>query len=125
MEEIDLLSNKQFFQPDRGFFNGIERVIVNRQVRFFGDKECIYTYNGIQHHHELMPEGIGKVNERLQRYCSHTINSTGVNIYLNGQGMGKHSDSEKDIVEGSTIASVSLGPVAQMIFTNIASKTRK
>ena len=48
-----------------------------------------------------------------------------MNIYLNGQGMGKHSDSEKDIVEGSTIASVPLGTVAQMIFTNIASKDQK
>ena len=100
-------------------YGGIEKVIKNREVAFFGNKDYSYTYNNISHDHKPMPEKIGVLNENLQKHCSHPINSTGVNVYLNGQGIGKHSDSEVDVIPESTIASVSLGTVtAQMRFTH-------
>jgi len=87
-----------------------KEITTKRKVAFYADSKIEYTYsNKTKKGLEWTP----LLMEIKQIVGSHTgcnYNACLLNLYHNGEeGMGWHSDDEKEIVPNSSIASLSLG----------------
>jgi alkylated DNA repair dioxygenase AlkB len=98
---------------------------VPRLIVWFGDVN--YTYSGITHHAQPMPEFIAYVRDILETLCSQKLNkkvkfnSVLLNYYRNGNdSISFHSDDERELKEEPIIASVSLGATRRFIFKSKA-----
>lgn len=93
-------------------FGGASKVPLPRLVAWYGDPGARYFYSGI--HNEPIPWPVGELTSMRDR-CSalfpdHPFNSVLLNWYRSGDdSIGYHVDNERDLVDNSTIATVSLG----------------
>ena len=92
-------------------------VTTSRKVAWVGDPQCRYTYSGI----EKIPQGWTKellqIKHQLEAATGYTYNSCLLNLYHNGEeGMGWHSDNEKELDSTTPIASISLGARRKFAF---------
>lgn len=85
-------------------------ITINRKVAFYADSFIEYTYS------KKTKRGLAwtPLLQELKKFVSaHTdcdYNACLLNLYHNGdEGMGWHSDDEKEIVPNSSIASLSFG----------------
>lgn len=95
-----------------------------RKVAWVGDPECLYTYSGVQ----KIPQGwtteLTQMRNKLEQFTGHTYNSCLLNLYHTGEeGMGWHSDNEKELDSAVPIASVSLGARRKFAFRHKQDKT--
>lgn len=106
----EILNNqRKHFSPDVFNYSG-KLVPSPRLMCAFGEKPMMYFYSGISRKCLVWFPLLKELRDKVQPYCSHNINYALVNIYRDGKdSIGWHSDNEKDIVEHSTIASISLG----------------
>ena len=75
-----------------------------------GNKDLKYEYSGIVRETTPWTREVREVRDRVSRWCGADFNFVVINRYRNGRdSVSWHSDNEKDIVAGSTIASVSVG----------------
>jgi len=90
-----------------------------RLVAVLGDEGTHYQYNNSTKvatgwHSELLP-----VKNKIEELTGQKYNFALLNLYRDGQdSIGAHSDSEKDIVADSTIASLSLGATRDFYLQN-------
>ncbi len=81
-----------------------------RKVAAFSSDEKTYSYAGYTRGSIKWTPELLKLKEKLEKVFGETFNYALVNRYNDGSDyIGWHADDEKDIREGSTIASVSLG----------------
>lgn len=102
-----------------------KEIPVPRLIAWFG--EVNYTYSGITHHAQPIPDFIEQVKQVLEKLCSEKLdkkvkfNSVLMNYYRHGKdSISFHSDDEKELDELPVIASVSLGVTRKFIFKNKA-----
>lgn len=86
----------------------------NRQTAFYGEPGTFYKYsrrdNAARPWEEDASGTLLAIRDHLERVTGETYNLCLLNLYeTKARNIGKHSDDEKDLVEGSRIASVSLG----------------
>lgn len=100
-----------------------KEIPIPRLIAWFGDVN--YTYSGITHYAQAMPDFINMVKQVLENLCSQKLgkkvkfNSVLLNYYRNGKdSISFHSDDEKELDEQPVIASVSLGVTRKFIFKN-------
>ncbi|MDP4996511.1 MAG: alpha-ketoglutarate-dependent dioxygenase AlkB [Akkermansiaceae bacterium] len=101
-----------------------KRIITARKVAWFADGGMPYSYSGTTKQalgwSELLL-GLKKVAEEKTRA---DYNSCLLNLYHGGdEGMGWHSDDEKEIASGSSIASLSFGAERKFSFKHKETKT--
>ncbi len=90
---------------------------MRRKIAWLGDKPFKYKYGGIVKTASLWPKELLYLKEKAERFSNSKFNSCLLNLYFDGDdGMGWHSDNEKELVKNSTIASVSLGAVRPFKF---------
>ena len=102
MEEIDWRQEKLilFGKP----------IQMRRKIAWLGDKPFKYKYGGSIKTASLWPKGLLNLKEKVELSSNSKFNSCLLNLYFDGDdGMGWHSDNEKELIKNSTIASVSLG----------------
>jgi alkylated DNA repair dioxygenase AlkB len=95
-----------------------------RVVASVGEEGTKYRYNGAERVNSgwMVPK-IKRMANRIGRYTGQRYNFCLINKYENGSDyIGYHSDKEKDIVEGSVIASVSLGATRRFNIKMIGGK---
>ena len=106
---FDLLNKKIAWEHDVIHLFG-KKIVTSRQVAWYGDKPFDYSYS--KHSRKALPWS-GELKELLQKVSDEThteYNSCLLNLYHNGEeGMGWHSDDEKELLRDGTIASVSFG----------------
>jgi len=99
-------------------------VSTSRKVAWIGDPECLYTYSGVQKIPQEWTQELQQIKHRLEQTTGHTYNSCLLNLYHNGdEGMGWHSDNEKELDSTTPIASMSLGARRKFAFRHKQDKT--
>ena len=69
-----------------------------------------YNYNGQRHVGKPIPPFLQKILEKIKELCGHDITHILANYYEDGGvGVPHHSDNERGVRPGSTIATISLG----------------
>lgn len=100
-----------------------KEITTKREVAFYGDEGIEYTYSkktkkGLQWTTTLL-----QMKYLVESYTKSTYNACLLNLYHDGkEGMGWHSDDEKEIVPNSSIASLSIGNDRKFSFKHKSTK---
>lgn len=104
---------------ERDEYNIFGKIIQSpRQISAFGEKDYTSKFKPTKsytnHHrrplHDEWPQELLKLKERVEEFTKETFPFALINRYNNGNdSIMWHSDNEKDIVENSSIVSISLG----------------
>ena len=95
-----------------------------RKVIWVGNPECAYTYSGVQKTPQAWTNELLQMKLKLEKFTGYTYNSCLLNLYHSGaEGMGWHSDDEKELDARAPIASVSLGAQRKFAFRHKQDKT--
>ena len=83
---------------------------MRRKIAWLGDKPFQYNYGGSTKTASLWPEGMQGLKKQIEASAKTKFNSCLLNLYFDGDdGMGWHSDNEKELIKNATISSISLG----------------
>jgi alkylated DNA repair dioxygenase AlkB len=87
-----------------------KRIVTARQVAWYGDPGCDYTYSGMTKAALPWTEALLELKAVVESRSGAAFNCCLLNLYHHGnEGMAWHSDDEPEIVRESAIASLSLG----------------
>ncbi|MDN3665368.1 alpha-ketoglutarate-dependent dioxygenase AlkB [Algibacter miyuki] len=119
---FDRLLNYIEWENDKAIIFG-KLVITKRKVAWYGDKAFDYTYSkttksGLPWTKELL-----ELKSIVENKTGETFNSCLLNLYHNGdEGMGWHSDGEKDLKINGAIGSLSFGAERKFLFKHKKTK---
>ena len=100
-----------------------KKIITKRKVAWYGDREFEYTYSKIKRKAHLWTPELVQLKKQVEVKSGETFNSCLLNLYHSGdEGMGWHSDAEKDLKKNAAIASVSFGADRKFAFKHKESK---
>ncbi len=92
-------------------------ITTKRKVAWVGDAGCSYTYSGVKKFPQAWTPALLEIKQRIEALAKHTFNSCLLNLYHDGrEGMGWHSDDEKELDQAAPIASVSFGGERKFAF---------
>jgi alkylated DNA repair dioxygenase AlkB len=98
-------------------------VATPRLSSWHGDPDAHYTYSGLTLAPRPWSPLLTALRQRLSAECDTLFNSALLNYYRDGSdGMGWHSDDEKELGREPCIASLSLGATRRFLLRH---KTRK
>jgi|TARA_B110000259_G_scaffold15497_1_gene16238 alkylated DNA repair dioxygenase AlkB len=98
-------------------------IITKRKVAWYGDKPFDYTYSKTTKSALPWTKELLEVKEIIENKTGETFNSCLLNLYHTGEeGMGWHSDGEKDLKKNGAIASLSLGAERKFAFKHKATQ---
>ncbi len=88
-----------------------KEVPLPRLVSWHGDPGARYYYSGIQNEPAPWTETLLALKKKCDAlFPTHPFNSVLLNYYRSGDdAIGDHCDNERDLVDNSTIATISLG----------------
>jgi alkylated DNA repair dioxygenase AlkB len=113
---FDLLGRTVPWQHDEVVMFG-RRITTAREVAWYGDEGCAYTYSGATKLPLAWAPGLLELKTLVEEITGSVFNSCLLNRYPSGaEGMGWHSDDEKSLVRDACIASVSLGAARKFVF---------
>lgn len=99
-------------------------VTTRRQVAWVGDPSCAYTYSGVKKEPQPWTKELLVIKNQLQQFTEFKFNSCLLNLYHDGNdGMGWHSDDERELDPKSPIASLSLGATRKFNFRHRGDKS--
>jgi alkylated DNA repair dioxygenase AlkB len=118
---IDLFNNIQWRNENLIMFG--KEITTKRKVAFYSDSMIQYTYSNKTKKGLTWTPLLLEIKQIVTSYTSTNYNACLLNLYHDGnEGIGWHSDDEKEIIPNSSIASLSLG--AERKFT-LKHKLRK
>ena len=119
---FEILLNTIEWKNDEVLMFG-KKIITKRKVAWYGDSEFEYTYSKITRKAHLWTPELVQLKKQVESKSGETFNSCLLNLYHSGdEGMGWHSDAEKDLKKNAAIASVSFGAERKFAFKNKESK---
>ena len=99
-------------------------ITMRRKIAWVGDLNCSYTYSGIRKKPQAWTSELLLIKAKLEGIAQTDFNSCLLNLYHDGSdGMGWHSDNEKELDKQSPIASLSLGATRKFAFRHKKEKT--
>jgi len=99
-------------------------ITTKRKVAWVGDAGCSYTYSGVKKFPQAWTADLLHIKHKLESLTHSAFNSCLLNLYHDGdEGMGWHSDDEKELDSAAPIASVSLGGARKFAFKHKLDKT--
>jgi alkylated DNA repair dioxygenase AlkB len=103
-----------------------KKIITNRKVAFYAaNSEINYKYSKITKNTAVFIPVLLEIKEKIEMITHQTFNSCLFNLYQNGnEGMGWHSDNEKELKPNGTIASISFGAERNFSFKHNHTKLR-
>jgi len=123
-EFFDQLCQQINWQPDELIIRGKRRV-TKRKVAWYGNKPYAYHYSNTRKVAEPWIPVLRELKNIVQEETGESYNACLLNLYHDGtEGMSWHSDAEKELVPGATIASFSLGAQRKFCFRHKQSKER-
>lgn len=100
-----------------------KKIITKRKVAWYGDAELEYTYSNTTKKAIYWTTELLELKEIAELKSGETFNSCLLNLYHSGEeGMGWHSDAEKDLKKNAAIASISFGVERKFVFKHKKSK---
>ena len=120
---IDQLKKSLRWNADQLIMFG-KLVTTRRKVAWVGEPECTYTYSGVKRNPQAWTPELLSMKTRLEKLTQSEFNSCLLNFYHDGaDGMGWHSDDEKELDTKSPIASLSLGSTRKFAFRHKINKS--
>jgi alkylated DNA repair dioxygenase AlkB len=103
-----------------------KKIITNRKVAFYAASADInYKYSKITKNTAVFIPVLLEIKEKIEMITHQTFNSCLLNLYQNGnEGMGWHSDNERELKPNGTIASISFGAERNFSFKHNNTKQR-
>ncbi|ABP34867.1 alpha-ketoglutarate-dependent dioxygenase AlkB family protein [Polynucleobacter asymbioticus] len=99
-------------------------ISTRRKVAWIGDPKCTYTYSGVKKQPQSWTPELLIIKRQLEELPQAEFNSCLLNFYHDGaDGMGWHSDDEKELDAQSPIASLSLGSARKFSFKHKKDKS--
>lgn len=96
-----------------------------RRIAWHADEGLSYRYSGIVHPWADWTEGLAEIRDRVKDVTGVRFNGVLANLYEDeNDSVSFHADDESDLVEGSPIASVSLGYVRTFAIRHMLRKNR-
>lgn len=118
----DDLFNKIAWQQDQIMMFG-KAITTKRKVAFYADNHIDYTYSSVKKKGLPWTPELIQIKEEVESLTSTTYNACLLNLYHTGEeGMGWHSDDEKEIIPNSSIASLSIGAERKFAFKHKLTK---
>ena len=119
---LSCLLKKIEWKHDEAIMFG-KRIITKRQVAWYADKPFSYTYSNTTKQALPWIEELLELKEIVENKANAHFNSCLLNLYHDGsQGMGWHSDAEKELKKNAAIGSLSLGAERRFSFKHKKSK---
>jgi len=85
-------------------------VLAPRLSAWYGDPGAAYAYSGLRLEPKPWLPALRELRDRVERAAGCCFNSVLLNLYRDGRdGMGWHSDDERELGDLPTIASLSFG----------------
>ncbi len=117
----DLLNNIEW-RNDVVLMFGKE-ITTKRKAAFYADRGIEYTYANKTKKGLLWNAPLLEMKQLIESYTKSSYNACLLNLYHDGnEGMGWHSDDEKEILPNSSIASLSLGVDRKFSFKHKTTK---
>jgi alkylated DNA repair dioxygenase AlkB len=122
LELYDALFNNIHWEHERVIMFGKE-IITKRKVAFYSDPSISYRYASKTKIGLPWTNTLITIKNIIESFTQESYNACLLNLYHNGEeSMGWHSDNEKEIIAGSSIASLSLGATRKFSFKHKMSK---
>ncbi|WP_447928540.1 alpha-ketoglutarate-dependent dioxygenase AlkB family protein [Vreelandella sp. EE27] len=100
-------------------------IVTKRKVAWYADAPTAYTYSGQTKAARPWPALLLALKAQVEAESGAHFNSCLCNLYHSGdEGMGWHSDDEKELAPEGVIASLTLGGQRRFSFKHKASKER-
>lgn len=104
------------WQHDRAIIFGKSH-LTRRQVAWHADGPYPYTYSRVRRTALPWTPTLLQLRQWIEKVSGYSYNACLLNLYHDGsEGMGWHSDKEKDLVPCAAIASLSLGAERPFFF---------
>lgn len=101
-----------------------KKITTRRKVAWVGDPNCSYTYSGVKKSPQAWSSELLFIKAQVEELAQSKFNSCLLNFYHDGDdGMGWHSDDEKELDANSPIVSLSLGARRKFAFRHKENKT--
>ena len=120
---FDALLNTIEWKNDEIILFG-KKIITKRKVAWYGDSGIEYTYSNTTKKALSWTKELLEIKSLIEEQIGSTFNSCLLNLYHSGEeGMGWHSDDEKELEKNGTIASVSFGAERKFSFKHKKDQT--
>ncbi len=104
------------WQHDRAKIMG-KTITTKRKVAWYGDRSYAYRYSGTTKVALPWTPELVDIKQAVEITSGDRFNACLMNLYHHGsEGMAWHSDAERELKAGATIASVSLGAERKFAF---------
>lgn len=98
-----------------------KEIVMSRMVAWYGERPFDYAYSGYTRKALVWTATLMEIKARIESCSGADFNACLLNFYHHGgEGMGWHSDDEKELDPYSPIASVSLGAERRFSFRHKA-----
>lgn len=126
MEEMTSFYTKLFnniaWEQDQIIMFG-KAITTKRKVAFYADNNIDYTYSNVKKKGLSWTPELLQIKSLIESLTGASYNACLLNLYHNGdEGMGWHSDDEKEIIPNSSIASLSIGAERKFAFKHKLTK---
>jgi len=102
-----------------------KKIITKRKVAWYADTGITYTYAGVKKSGLHWTEALLEIKHKVEEITGAKYNACLLNLYHEGEeGMGWHQDNEKEMVAGSSIASLSFGAARKFAFKHATTNER-
>ncbi|MDX1978156.1 MAG: alpha-ketoglutarate-dependent dioxygenase AlkB [Pseudanabaenaceae cyanobacterium bins.68] len=94
-----------------------KQIDLPRKTAWYGDRDKVYTFSGIQLHPEPWTKTLQLIKQRIEDVSDTSFNSVLLNLYRDGNdGISWHTDAESELGENPIIGSVSFGGTRKFMF---------
>ncbi len=119
---FDCLLKKIEWKNDQAIIYG-KKIITKRKVAWYGDTDFEYTYSNTTKRALPWPTELLELKLLAEEKTGEKFNSCLLNLYHNGdEGMGWHSDAEKELKKNGAIGSLSFGTERKFAFKHKETK---
>ncbi|MEN8928151.1 MAG: alpha-ketoglutarate-dependent dioxygenase AlkB [Flavobacteriales bacterium] len=119
---FDLLLEKINWKNDQSVMFG-KLITTKRKVAWYGDLPFEYSYSNTKKLALPWSNELLELKQKIEEKTGETYNSCLLNLYHTGEeGMGWHTDKEKELKKNGSIASLSLGAERKFAFKHKESK---
>jgi alkylated DNA repair dioxygenase AlkB len=102
-----------------------KKIITKRKVAWYADEGITYTYAGVKKSGLQWTSALIGIKQKVEALTGAKYNACLLNLYHEGEeGMGWHQDNEKEMVAGSSIASLSFGANRKFAFKHATTNER-
>jgi alkylated DNA repair dioxygenase AlkB len=102
-----------------------KHLVLDRKVALYADETVSYTYANVRREALPWTNALRSLKALVEKRTGETFNSCLLNLYPSGkEGMGWHTDAEKEMKEHGVIASLSFGAERNFVFKHKESKRK-